>query len=83
VVGVTAVAARCAHRQAEPVVLSTGEVVASVCIECYAPLSADYIDSQRERAERTAFCEHDEKAEITMFGEAKRSYICIDCGTML
>lgn len=76
-------ATRCAHRQAEPVVLSTGEIVACVCIECLDPLSAGYVEDQRERAEQAAFCRHDETVELTMFGSAKRSFMCVDCGSWL
>ena len=79
----SAVATRCAHRQAEPVVLSTGETVASICIECFESLASDYIGNQRERAEREAFCEHLDTWELTAFGSAKRSFNCIDCGAWL
>lgn len=79
----TAVATRCAHRQAELVVLSTGETVASICIECFESLASNYIGNQRERAEREAFCEHLETVELTTFGSAKRTFTCIDCGAWL
>lgn len=35
---------RCRHPQVEPVTLSTGELVACVCIDCYEQLPADYIE---------------------------------------
>lgn len=78
--GLRAGLAGCTHRQAEPVILSTGEVVACVCIDCFGSLPADRIDDQHERAEREAFCEHPDTVELTTFGSAKRSYTCIDCG---
>jgi len=69
----------CAHSQAEPVVLSTGETVASVCVGCLAGLATDYIDRQRGRAEREAFCTHDDLIEMTSLGELPWS-ICTQCG---
>ena len=79
----TAVATRCAHRQAEPVTLSTGETVACVCIECFDSLPPNRILDQRDRAEVEAFCEHDDTVELTMFGSAKREFNCIACGAWL
>lgn len=71
---------RCRHRQAEPVVVD-GVAVACVCIECTEPLRADYIDSQRERAERTARCDHDDLIDISSFGELPGSHTtCAACG---
>lgn len=72
----------CSHRQAEPVVLSTGELVACVCIACLAALSADWIDNQRERAVRIAYCDHGDQIEITQFGQAVRQYLCNGCGEL-
>lgn len=70
----------CAHRQAEPVVLSTGEAVACVCTTCLAPLSATWIDDQRRRAEITAYCAHEDLVDITGFGKVEREIICATCG---
>lgn len=41
---------RCRHPQAEPVILTTGELVACVCIGCYQPLPAGYIEDQAKQA---------------------------------
>ena len=41
---------RCAHRQAEPVILCTGELVACVCVECFEPLPARWVETQRRKA---------------------------------
>lgn len=71
----------CWHRQAEPVTLSTGEVVACICIECYQQLSLGYIEDQRKRAEIAANCDHDDWVDITGFGDQYRRYICLYCGT--
>lgn len=49
---------RCRHPQAEPVILSTGELVACVCIGCYQQLSASYIKDQADDAHRLAYCSH-------------------------
>ena len=73
---------RCTHQQAEPVVLSTGETVACVCIICLSALSADWVTNQRRRAEQTAHCAHDDLIELGMFGQhpADADRICRDCG---
>ena len=73
---------RCQHPQAEPVILSTGELVACVCIGCYQPLPADYIGQQVEQAQRKAFCTHAETMEIVDFGRAPADsrYSCAECG---
>jgi hypothetical protein len=60
----------CAHRDAVPVVLSTGELVAALCPSCDAQLPAKFLS-----------CSHAESIEITSFGESQRSYICNGCGT--
>lgn len=72
----------CAHQQAEPVVLSTGETVACVCITCLAPLTATWIDNQRHRAEITAHCAHDNLIDITAFGQVETDHLCNGCGAM-
>lgn len=74
---------RCQHPQAEPVILSTGELVACVCVTCFNPLPADYIERQAERAHLEAHCTHSNTVEITAFGEANRRYTCIGCGSWL
>jgi hypothetical protein len=73
----------CAHQQAEPVVLSSGETVACVCITCFSTLSADYIAGQRERAESIANCSHEDLIDITQFGKVPGSdLVCAGCGSM-
>lgn len=72
----------CRHQQAEPVILSTGETVACVCIACLGPLSADWIDKQRATAEARAFCAHDpaDQVEIVAFGDQLIRVLCAECG---
>lgn len=70
----------CSHRQAEPVVLFTGETVACVCILCMEQLPSDWIDMQRWRAETEARCSHEDLAEITRFDSPHREYTCLTCG---
>lgn len=74
-------AQRCQHPQAEPVVLSTGEQVACVCIGCYEQLPADHIKRQAEAAHREAHCDHTGAIEVTAFGKADRHFICNECGS--
>jgi hypothetical protein len=69
----------CAHRQADWVTLSTGEVVATVCVECLAALPADYIARQVARAEREAFCEHSETTELTTLSDPTPVIVCRAC----
>jgi hypothetical protein len=71
---------RCRHPQAEPVILSTGELVACVCIGCYQQLPAEYIDWQRDRSNLEAYCPHRDKVEVTGFNKADREFICRACG---
>lgn len=73
---------RCAHQQAEPVVLSTGETVACVCIACLGSLSANWVDDQRHRAEIAAHCAHDNLIDITAFGQVETDHLCNGCGAM-
>jgi hypothetical protein len=70
----------CPHSQAEPVVLSTGELVACVCIACLCALPFDWIQDQRTRAERHARCEHDDEVDITAFGKVLTMLVCTICG---
>lgn len=71
---------RCQHPQAEPVILSTGELVACVCIGCFGPLPADYIERQAETAHLKAYCVHEDSVEITAFGSRDRTHACRVCG---
>lgn len=72
----------CPHKQAETVELCTGEVVACMCIACLDRLPADWIDRQRDRAEREAHCEHRAlMAQLRMgVGVASNPHRCADCG---
>jgi hypothetical protein len=72
---------RCRHPQAEPVVLTTGELVACVCIGCYQQLPADYIERQATEAHVEAYCLHKDSVEVTRFGSRDRTYACRDCGS--
>lgn len=72
----------CRHPQAEPVILSTGELVACVCITCLERLVAHYIRVQYRDAEREAYCTHDHELDITGFGQAELTLICSRCGHM-
>lgn len=70
----------CRHRQSEPVILSTGEQVACICISCFASLPAGWIEGQRVRAYREAHCEH-EWIDVSTFGQLPGSHrICGLCG---
>lgn len=70
---------RCRHPQAEPVILTTGELVACVCIGCYQPLPADYIESQAEQAQREAYCTH----RSLRSHDWHRILVCDGCGLVL
>ena len=72
-------AAICAHRQAEPVVLTTGEHVACVCVECYFPLPEVWIKRQREQAEREAYCEHEDEISLRALGDRYDTLMCSRC----
>lgn len=75
---------RCVHRQAEPVVLSNGEHVACICIKCWDQLPDTYIAGQRAKAEREAYCTHEDTMDFTQFGQIPGSQIqCVRCGAML
>lgn len=69
----------CQHRQADPVIISTGEVVACICTACLDPLPADWIAMQYERAHRAAFCEH-EWIDICTLSDVGRRGACCLCG---
>jgi hypothetical protein len=73
---------RCRHPQAEPVVLTTGELVACVCIGCYQPLPAEYIEDQSTEAQREAYCRHVYEHDITGFDAVEHTMICSHCGRM-
>jgi len=72
----------CPHQQAETVELCTGEVVACVCIACLDRLPANWIDQQRDRAEREARCDHRAlMARLRMgVGVALHPKVCGECG---
>jgi hypothetical protein len=74
----------CLHRQAEPVILSTDEHVACVCITCYRQLPPTWILDQRARAEHEAYCKHDQTVDVTPFGKVPGSEVtCLGCGAWL
>lgn len=73
----------CWHPQAEPVVLADGETVACVCITCFAPLPAGYIDDQRRFAEVKARCTHEWTIELAELGKLKSDHMCTECGEIL
>jgi uncharacterized protein with PIN domain len=58
----------CAHADAVPVTLSTGETVASLCPSCDAQLRPEAVG-----------CEHKPRVEVTPFGCATRSWFCDKC----
>lgn len=71
---------KCRHQQADTVKLSTGEIVACVCIECYVRLVPGYIERQCEEAHRRAFCGHNETFEIRDMAQPNAlKKICQDC----
>lgn len=70
----------CQHQQAEPVILSTEETVACVCIACLAPLPADWIDNQRDAAEREARCTHADTWVDRRLGSRTVWHQCNGCG---
>ena len=70
----------CRHVQAEPVVLSTGETVACVCIWCFEPLPADYIARQAALCEREAYCAHGTLISVNAEGMTSWEF-CADCQT--
>lgn len=70
----------CMHQQAEPVILSTGRTVACVCIACLTPLASNWIQQQRDRAEREARCDHDQTWDDRRLGSAKTWRGCNGCG---
>lgn len=70
----------CRHPQAEPVILTTGELVACVCIGCYQQLAAEYIERQAEQAQREAYCTHEHELSLRSWGQPSDSLICSYCG---
>lgn len=70
----------CPHAQAEPVVLSTDETVACVCIACLDSLPANWIGQQRDRAEREAHCDHDQTWDDRRLGSRTARRHCNGCG---
>lgn len=75
----------CAHRQAEPVILSTGEVVACVCVACYAQLPARYIRDQYDKALLYAYCKHKDRVDLAELGKEPVNWdqICQGCGQIM
>ena len=71
---------RCHHPQARPVILSTGELVACVCIGCFSPLPADYVERQAEAAHRESYCTHDYEANLRSWNEPYDTLWCTSCG---
>lgn len=74
------VLARCAHRQAEPVTLTTGEVVACACVECLHALPIGYVDQQRASAHGRALCPHEDREELKAWGGVVVASRCVSCG---
>lgn len=74
---------RCVHRQAVPVILITGETVATVCIECLEPLSADHIEQQLVRALQVAYCEDQETVDLATLAESGPRCYCTSCDEFL
>jgi hypothetical protein len=72
----------CVHQQAEPVILTTGERVACVCISCYAQLDRSYIEWQRKHAEIVAHCKHASQVDLAELGKPPSQWdrICTECG---
>lgn len=68
----------CRHQQAEPVVLSTGELVACVCIWCWEQLPPGYIAGQIELCLKQAYCPHGTFITISAAEGWSWNY-CTDC----
>ncbi len=58
----------CAHTEAVPVTLTTGETVAALCPSCDQQLPAEAVG-----------CEHEVGCEITALGHRWPSYMCSKC----
>lgn len=58
----------CAHTDAVPVTLTTGETVAALCPSCDRQLPAEAVG-----------CEHEAGIEITALGQRWPSYFCSKC----
>jgi hypothetical protein len=70
----------CPHSQAEPVILSTGETVACVCIACWDPLPAAWVRDQMELAHRVAYCRHENEVTLCSLGDPVDTLLCVGCG---
>ncbi len=72
---------RCMHKQAGLVMTDSGDVD-YLCVTCLVPLPDDYIDRQRNRAARKAFCTHEDFVFLSgPDGWPRR--MCIRCGADL
>lgn len=70
----------CPHQQAEPVKLSSGELVACICISCFEQLPMAFIQRQKTDAMREAFCKHETRVELVELGSLDVEAMCIGCG---
>ncbi len=59
----------CAHRDAVPVTLNTGELVAALCPSCDAQLPARWLG-----------CSHENAIDTPMLGQRPGQFLCNDCG---
>lgn len=59
----------CAHRDALPVTLSTGELVAALCPSCDVQLPGKFLG-----------CPHPESIALPEMGQWRCWYLCNDCG---
>lgn len=64
--------ALCGHKDAEPVRLSTGEIVAALCPACDERLSARFLD-----------CEHPQPIDCTALGDPEPRFFCSGCTTVI
>ena len=60
-------------------ILSTGELVACVCIECFTPLEMGYIIQQRRETERAAYCKHQDRVTLSSWGSELETEVCTEC----
>lgn len=58
----------CTHRRTEPVVLTTGETVGHVCVECLEQLPERWLD-----------CDH-QPVSIKRLSDAHETRLCASCG---
>lgn len=60
-------------------ILSTGELVACVCIECFQPLASGYIAKQQRDAAVAAYCKHEFRTRIQSWGREIDFEQCMEC----